>query len=67
MPEAPLDLTAMRALPEADLSERLGKLHQELWQYRARMKAGALPQHHVIPVVKRQIARIHTILRERQG
>lgn len=66
MAQAPLDLKAIRALSEADLSEQLGKLHQELWQHRVKIKAGTLPQNHMIPVMKRQIAQIHTILRERK-
>jgi len=57
---------ALRGLPEADLLAQLEKLRQELWQFRAKSTEGAQPQMHQVPAVKRQIARIHTVLRERR-
>jgi large subunit ribosomal protein L29 len=57
----------LRALPEADLRAQLVKLRQELWGHRVKVKAGALPQTHLLPMVRRQIARLETVLRQRQG
>ena len=54
----------LRALPEGDLRAQLDKLRQELWDHRIKVKAGSLQQTHLLPMVKRQIARLETILRE---
>ena len=54
----------LRELPRADLSAQLETLRQELWQHRIKTKEGAQPQMHQIPALRRQIARIQTVLRE---
>ena len=54
----------LRALPEADLRAQLEKLRQELWDHRIKVKAGSLQQTHLLPTVKRQMARLETVLRE---
>lgn len=55
----------LRTMPEADLRAQLAQLQQDLWQRRMKARDGALPQTHHLPVIRRQIARIHTILTER--
>ena len=55
----------LRALPDPEIRTELERLRQELWQSRLKMKDGSLQQSHHMPLVKRQIARIHTVLRER--
>ena len=55
----------LRALPDPEIRTELEKLRQELWQYRLKVKDGSLQQAHHVPLVKRQIARIQTVLRER--
>ena len=56
----------LRALPEADTKTHLETLRQELWQTRIKAKEGALQQTHRLRVIKRQIARLHTVLRRQQ-
>ena len=56
----------LRALPEADLNAQLEKLRQELWQQRVKMKEGAQQQTHQGGDMRRQIARVLTVMRERQ-
>ena len=56
----------LRGLPKADIEAQLTGLQQELWQHRQKTKEGAQPKMHHIPAVRRQIARIHTVLREQQ-
>ena len=56
----------LRGLPDTDLQEQLAALRQELWQDRVKTSTGALPQVHQLQAARRQIARIHTLLRERQ-
>ena len=55
---------ALRELPRADLLAQVEKLRQELWQHRIKTKEGAQQQMHHIPALRRQIARIHTVLKE---
>ena len=55
----------LRALPDPEIHTELEKLRQELWQHRLKARDGSLQQSHHLPLVKRQIARIHTLLRER--
>ena len=54
----------LRALPEPELRNELDKIRQELWQARLKAKDGSLQQSHHMPLAKRHIARIQTILRE---
>ena len=58
--------SALRGLPEADLQAQLAALRQELWQRRTKTSEGAAAETHEIPAVRRQIARIHTVLREQR-
>ncbi len=55
---------ALRELPRADLLAQVEKLRQELWQHRIKTKEGAAAEMHHIPALRRQIARIHTVLKE---
>ena len=55
----------LRALPDPEIRTELEKLRQERWKHRLKAKDGSLQQSHQMALMKRQIARIHTILRER--
>ncbi len=54
----------LRAMPPTELQERLRTLRQELWQQRIKAKDGALQQTSQLGALRRQIARIHTLMRE---
>ena len=56
----------LRRLPGADLNTQLEKLRQELWQLRVKTKDGASQQTHHAAIIRRQIARIMTALREQE-
>jgi large subunit ribosomal protein L29 len=56
----------LRELPEADLRSRADSLRQEMWQQRLKAKSGALQQVHRIGVLRRDIARIQTVIRQMQ-
>ena len=56
----------LRGLPKADIQTQLTGLQQELWQHRQKTKEGAQLQMHQIPAMRRQIARIHTVLSEQR-
>ena len=67
MPEKRSSAKELRALPDADLREQAAKLRQELWQQRVKMKEGSSQQTHQGRIVRRQIARVLTIVRQQQA
>ena len=52
----------LRALPATELQAQLQTLRQELWQRRLKTKDGSLQQTHQLRLVRRQIARVQTLL-----
>lgn len=56
----------MRALSIEELAKNLEQAHQELFNLRIRLATKQLVNHREIPRVKREIARLNTILREKQ-
>ena len=65
MAQKPPTAKDLRALPEPEIHAELEKIRQERWSRRLKAKDGSLQQTHLLPSLKRQIARIQTILRER--
>jgi len=59
-------LTEIRALGDAELTKRLEEAHQELFNLRFKLATRQLVNHREIPRVKKKIARINTIIRERE-
>ena len=57
----------IRALSTADLSKQLEEAHQELLELRFRLETRQLVNHREIPRVKRKIARLNTIIKERES
>lgn len=56
----------IRALSDQDLRVKLEEAHEELFNLRFRLVTRQLVNHREIPKVKKKIARIETILRERE-
>lgn len=56
----------IRALNNEELLTKLKEAHEELFNLRFRLATRQLGNHREIPRVKRRIARIETILRERE-
>ncbi len=56
----------IRALGTDDLAKQLEEAHQELFNLRFRLATRQLVNHREIPRVKREIARLKTIMRERE-
>ena len=56
----------IRILNEEELLMKLEEAHEELFNLRFRLATRQLGNHREIPKVKRRIARIKTILRERE-
>ena len=56
----------IRSLEDAELAKRLTEARQELFNLRLRMSTRQLANHRELPRVKKRIARIETIMRERE-
>lgn len=56
----------IRALNSEELLTKLAEAHEELFNLRFRLATRQLGNHREIPRVKRRIARIETVLRERE-
>jgi len=57
----------IRALSAADLLKQLEEAHQELLDLRFRLETRQLVNHREIPRVKKKIARLNTIIKERES
>jgi len=57
----------IRALSTADLLKQLEEAHQELLDLRFRLETRQLVNHREIPRVKKKIARLNTIIKERES
>jgi large subunit ribosomal protein L29 len=56
----------LRELTDEVLAERLTEAKQELWKRRLDLATGQLDSTGEITAYKREIARIHTLVRERE-
>ncbi|MFH1651395.1 MAG: 50S ribosomal protein L29 [Chloroflexota bacterium] len=55
----------VRTLSDADLTKQLEEAHQELFNLRFRLETRQLVNHRELRRMKREIARLQTVLRER--
>jgi large subunit ribosomal protein L29 len=56
----------MRALSVEELTKRVNDAHQELFNLRFRLSTRQLVNHRELPKVKKEIARLETILSEKR-
>ncbi|OGO61665.1 MAG: 50S ribosomal protein L29 [Chloroflexi bacterium RBG_19FT_COMBO_48_23] len=56
----------VRSLSDTELVKRLSEARQELFNLRLRMATRQLANHRELPRVRKKIARIETIIRERE-
>jgi large subunit ribosomal protein L29 len=61
-----LKASEIRTLNNEELLAKLEEAHEELFKLRFRLATRQLGNHREIPAVKRRIAKIKTILRERE-
>ena len=66
MPDKLVPAKELRGMTAPDLHGQLEKLRRDLWQLRLKAKDGSLQQTHELAAMRRQIARIHTVLNEQQ-
>ena len=56
----------MRTLNVEELTKKTNDAHQELFNLRFRLSTRQLVNHRELPRVKKEIARLNTIIREKQ-
>jgi len=61
-----LKVEEIRALTSEELAKQLESAHRELFDLRFRLSTKQLVNHREIPRVKREIARLKTIMMERE-
>lgn len=61
-----MKLKEMRLLSTEELKTKLSDAHQELMNLRFQVTTGQLTDTSRLPIVRRQIARFETLLRERE-
>ena len=61
-----MKLTEIRAFGDAELQKKLEEAHQELFNLRFKLATRQLVNHSELPKVRKRIARINTIIRERE-
>jgi len=61
-----LKVDEIRALGNEELVKQLEEAHQELFNLRFRLATKQLVNHRELPRVKKKIARLETIIRERE-
>ncbi len=60
-----MDASELRGMDDAALHKKLDELQQEMFNLRFQRAAGQLPNHNRLTAVRRDIARVQTVLRER--
>lgn len=61
-----MKITEIKVAPTEELKKKIDESYAELFNLRFRLATKQLVNHREIPKVKRRIARIKTILRERE-
>jgi large subunit ribosomal protein L29 len=56
----------LRELTDEDLQDKLRESKEELFNLRFQMATGQLPNNRRLRIVRQEIARVYTILRERE-
>ena len=61
-----MSVKEFRALKSDELAKQLEETHQELFNLRFRLATKQLVNHREVPMVRKKIARLNTIIRERE-
>lgn len=62
-----MKISELRALDDASLKEQLNKIQKELFDLRFQRAAGKLPNFNRLGQLRRDIARVKTLLHERES
>ena len=61
-----MKIDEIRALGDAELLKKLGEARQELFNLQIRLSTRQLANHRELPRVRKRIARMETIIKERE-
>ena len=61
-----MKLDEMRSLEIVELKKRVESAHQELFNLRLRLSTRQLVNHRELPSVRKEIARLETVIREKE-
>jgi large subunit ribosomal protein L29 len=61
-----LKIDEIRSLGDGELLKRLGEARQEFFNLRLRVATRQLANHRELPKVRKRIARIETVIRQRE-
>jgi len=61
-----LKIDEIRSLGDGELLKRFGEARQELFNLRLRLATRQLANHRELPKVRKRIARIETVIRQRE-
>ena len=60
-----MEIDQLKNLEKSELVEKVGQLKQELFHFRSQLAMGRIENPMKIRETKRQIARVHTIIRQK--
>ena len=60
-----MDIDQLKILEKSELVEKVGQLKQELFHFRSQLAMGRMENPMKIREAKRNIARVHTIIRQK--
>ena len=60
-----IEIDQIKILEKPELVDKLGQLKQELFHFRGKLAMGRMENPMRIREVKRDIARVHTVIREK--
>lgn len=60
-----IEIDQIKILEKPELVDKLGQLKQELFHFRSQLAMGRMENPMRIREVKRDIARVHTVIREK--
>ena len=62
-----MKITELRPLTADELKEKIDSMKKELFSLRLQAKLGKLEKHSSVRMTKRDIARVMTLIREKEG
>lgn len=60
-----MDIDKLKNLEKSELVEKVGQLKQELFHFRSQLAMGRMENPMKIREAKRNIARVHTVIRQK--
>ena len=62
-----MKISELRALTADELKEKIDSMKKELFSLRLQAKLGKLEKHSSVRMTKRDVARVMTLIREKEG